>query len=166
MRKKRWRNRKGAGLLALALALALALSGTGALETRAAIAVDVDAECTLAIDTQDLYRLMESDYQNSETKPDGVKVTVDLFRVADIDESGRYTPAGLFADNSDLANKLASINSETDENFWKDLSSMLTQAITDGNGVVKEDPDYTGTAGKGEYVKFEDLKTGMYLVVP
>ena len=82
MRKKRWRNRKGAGLLALALALALALSGTGALETRAAIAVDVNAECTLAIDTQELYDLMEDDYQKSETKPEGVEVTVDLFKVA------------------------------------------------------------------------------------
>lgn len=166
MRKKRWRNRKGAGLLALALALALALSGTGAMETRAAIAVDVNAECTLAIDTQELYDLMEDDYQKSETKPEGVEVTVDLFKVAVIDESGRYTPTGLFAGNSDLANKLASINSETDENFWKDLSSMLTQAITDGNGVVKEEPDHTGTAGEGEYVKFEGLDTGMYLVVP
>ena len=42
MRKKRWRNRKGAGLLALALTCVLALSGTGALDAQAADGVDVN----------------------------------------------------------------------------------------------------------------------------
>ena len=50
MRKTRWRNRKGAGLLALALTLALAFSVTGALESRAADPIDLDAECTLTVD--------------------------------------------------------------------------------------------------------------------
>ena len=55
MRKKRWRNRKGAGLLALALALALALSGTGALDSQAADAVNVDKnDCTLTVNASDL----------------------------------------------------------------------------------------------------------------
>ena len=166
MKKTRWRNRKGAGLLALALTLALAFSVTGALESRAAIAVDVDAECTLSIDTSALYGLMETDYQKSETKPEDVEVTVDLIKVATIDESGSYAPTGLFSEDTELEAKLDDVSADTDEDDWKDLASWLAQAVTDGDGKLKVTANYTGTAGEDEFVKFEALNTGMYLVVP
>ena len=166
MKKTRWRNRKGAGLLALALTLALAFSVTGALESRAAIAVDVDAECTLSIDTSALYGLMETDYQKSETKPEDVEVTVDLIKVATIDESGSYAPTGLFSEDTELEAKLDDVSADTDEDDWKDLASWLAQAVTDGDGKLKVEADYTGTARKDEFVEFETLETGMYLVVP
>ena len=166
MKKTRWRNRKGAGLLALALTLALAFSVTGALESRAAIAVDVDAECTLSINTSALYGLMETDYQKSETKPEDVEVTVDLIKVATIDESGSYAPTGLFSEDTELEAKLDDVSADTDEDDWKDLASWLAQAVTDGDGKLKVEADYTDTAGEDEFVKFEALNTGMYLVVP
>ena len=147
MRKKRWRNRKGAGLLALALALALglALSGTGALESRAAIAVDVNANCKLKIDTSALYDLMEDDYQKTATKPENVEVTVDLIKVATIDESGSYAPTGMFSENTELEAKLDDVSADTDENDWKDLASWLAQDVTDGEGNLKVKADHTGT---------------------
>ena len=168
MRKKRWRNRKGAGLLALALALGLALSGTGALESRAAIAVDVNANCKLKIDTSALYDLMEDDYQKTATKPENVEVTVDLIKVATIDESGSYAPTGMFSEDTELEAKLDDVSADTDENDWKDLASWLAQTVTDGKGNLKVKADHTGTgiAGEDEAVEFEELNTGMYLVVP
>ena len=83
MKKKRWRNRKGAGLLALALACALALSGTGALETRAAIAVDTDRLCNLDVSIKALEEMAGATF-------DEEKVAISLYRVAEINASADY----------------------------------------------------------------------------
>lgn len=66
MRKKKWRNRKGAGLLALALTCVLALSGTGALDSQAADAVDVNKnDCTLTVNASELEIALDKDYVNN-----------------------------------------------------------------------------------------------------
>ena len=126
MRKTRWRNRKGAGLLALALTLALAFSVTGALESRAADPIDLDAECTLTVDGSVRYELVEADYDGIMTKPQNVTLTVDLYKVAEINESGGYTAlaqdfVGAVLDDenqTDLLNALQDVTWKTTAEEW------------------------------------------------
>lgn len=150
MKKKRWRNRKGAGLLALALACALALSGTGALETRAAIAVDTDRLCNLDVSIKALEEMAGATF-------DEEKVAISLYRVAEINASGDYkTTVGFDGIQEDLNR----ISSDPKANDWEGIAQDASSAVKD-NGLTF---DKKGNASNG-LVSFEGLNTGLYLVV-
>lgn len=148
MKKKKWRNRKGAGLLALVLAFVLALSGTGALETRAAIAVDVDADCSLEVSTKAL-KEMAGTYMDEQVK-------VNLYRVASITESGDYVPLEGF---SNLQSELSGINDNTKAAEWEQMALDAQKIVEDS----KIDPTESGIA-QGGIVSFQKIATGLYLV--
>lgn len=181
MKKTRWRNRKGAGLLALALTLALAFSVTGALESRAADPIDLDAECTLTVNGSVLYELVEADYDGIMTKPQNVTLTVDLYKVAEVSESGKYTEltsdfsSAELEDGTNLLTKLQGVTWKTTAEEWQEMAAAAesvvkadgfsgtpvdkTKTITEDSPAVtfgKANPDSTNTS----------VNPGLYLLVP
>ena len=175
MRKKRWRNRKGAGLLALALTCVLALSGTGALETRAAIAVDTEAKGSLKVDADDLYSLVK--YEYVEGMPEGTDqddlkemssdVTINLYQVATMDASGKYTAINEFANVKGL--DLDTVDSETSASQWVARASAAQTAVVNEDGSWKTEGvrSFVGaktTSPEYHAVDFQNLPVGLYLV--
>ena len=180
MKKTRWRNRKGAGLLALALTLALAFSVTGALESRAAIAVDVDAECTLTVNVSGLEIALDKDYQNKydgtelEAKPDAVKQNIALYRVASVDAGGKYTALEYAADAMVVMNGkdigafedvVSVVNSDTTQSDWMDMAEAVASVVDNAPEGEKFDPK-VADEHNGYQVEFDKLETGLYLIVP
>lgn len=149
MKKKKWRNRKGAGLLALALTLALALSGTGAFDSQAAIAVDVDRECDLDVSTKELQEMAEDAYTDAQVK-------VKLYRVASINESGDYYTVDGF---QSLHDGLSNISDSTTAAEWETMAQDAQKIVEDSKIVAAE----TSTAENG-IVSFKGIETGLYLV--
>ena len=179
MRKKRWRNRKGAGLLALALALGLALSGTGALESRAAIAVDVDEKGTLTVDTADLYHLEGLVYQNGMAVGTDEKdlsemqseVVINLYQVASMDASGKYRLIHGFEEVKSLSEGISGISDETSAMEWSNFAAAARDVVVDDEGdwitdgqKVSAFVEQKRTTSENYSVIFENLAVGLYLV--
>ena len=129
-------------LLALALAFPL-LTLPGA---RAANAIETDRKCSVSFSV--------SGEGNELTDP-GTDITVNLYKVADVDVSGNYTATGAFtgldvssvrADNNDAASK------------WAARAKEAQKLLKDS---VKPTAKVTLAAGTGSLA---DLATGLYLV--
>ena len=179
MKKKKWRNRKGAGLLALALTLALALSGTGAFDSQAADAVDVDKDnCTLTVNAEELYKLVKDENGNSYVPGDPEdavdlpnmesQVKVNLYKVADIDAGGSYT-AVQDEDGfnfSELNGDFEKLNSETTADQWLEMAEKAADVVRDPENAAWKTADYTGnTTEASAEIDFTGLPVGLYLVV-
>lgn len=179
MKKKKWRNRKGAGLLALALTFALALSGTGAFNSQAAGAVEVNrTDCELTVDADDLYRLVQGETGNSYVPgaPDDAadlpnysesKVKVHLYKVADIDAGGAYTavnePGGF--NFSALDDDFEQLNSTTSAETWLEMAEEAEAVVWDSENAAWADTSLTGeTDADSHTVHFTGLPVGLYLV--
>ena len=179
MRKKRWRNRKGAGLLALALALGLALSGTGALESRAAIAVDTERKGNLKVNADELYSLAEGALEYEEGTLAGTdtadldkmqaKVKINLYQVAEMDASGKYTLLNEFKGVKGL--EIDTISDETNAMQWSAFADAAKSAVVDEKGVwvtdsssIKSFVAQKETTDTNHSVIFENLAVGLYLV--
>lgn len=176
MKKKKWRNRKGAGLLALALTLALALSGTGAFDSQAADAVDVDRKnCKLTVDAGELAEKVEKDYQNApDAMPDEVKLTVHLYRVADIDVSGRYTSVEHFKNEKVVvgdeelgafAGVVSEVDSDTTQEEWLAMAEAVAAVADKAPEDLVMQPKVADKSNN-YWAEFDNLETGLYLVVP
>ena len=185
MRKGKWKSRKGMALLALTLAFVLGLSGTGLLDTHAAGPVETNrTNCSLTVDVSSLYALVEEEYTDvRDNWPEDIdqddlnaltasQVTVHLYKVADIDASGRYTAFGFFkslAPELDFSDEV--INSETSASTWNEMALQAAEAVR--NAKDKEDWDILPADAKVEYsaktengkAEFDDLGVGLYLVV-
>lgn len=184
MKKGKWKSRKGMALLALALAFVLGLSGTGLLDTHAAGPVETNRTCSLTVDVGSLYALVEEEYTDvRDNWPEDIdqddleplidsQVTVHLYKVADIDASGRYTAFGFF-DSLDPALNFSDevINSETSASTWNEMALQAAEAVR--NAKDKEDWDNLPADAKVEYsaetenrkAVFDGLGVGLYLVV-
>lgn len=129
-------------LLALALAFPL-LTLPGA---RAANAIDTDQKCSVAFNVSGKY---------NELTADGTNITVNLYKVADVDVSGNYTATKDFtgldvssvrADNNDVASEWAARAKEAQKLLKDSVIPTATVPLTGGIGAK---------AG---------LDTGLYLV--
>lgn len=129
-------------LLALALAFPL-LTLPGA---RAANAIDTDQKCSVAFNVSGKY---------NELTADGTNITVNLYKVADVDVSGNYTATKDFtgldvssvrADNNDAASEWAAHAKEAQKLLKDSVIPTATVPLTGGIGAK---------AG---------LDTGLYLV--
>lgn len=129
-------------LLALALAFPL-LTLPGA---RAANAIETDRKCSVAFIVSG---------EGNELTDTGTDITVNLYKVADVDVSGNYTATGAFtgldvssvrADNNDAASK------------WAARAKEAQKLLKDS---VKPTAKVTLAAGTGSLA---DLATGLYLV--
>lgn len=176
MKKKKWRNRKGAGLLALALTLALALSGTGAFDSQAADAVDVDkTDCKLTVDAEELAEKVKEDYENAlDAMPDEVKLTVHLYRVADIDVSGKYTSVEycenieVVTDNSTktFGDAVGTVKSDTKQSEWQAMAEAIAPVVKDASEGQIEQVGAVADPHNNYKANFDNLKTGLYLIMP
>ena len=129
-------------MLALALAFPL-LTLPGA---RAANAIETDRKCSVSFSVSG---------EGNELTDTGTDITVNLYKVADVDVSGNYTATGAFtgldvssvrADNNDAASKGAA--------RAKEAQKLLKDS-------VKPTAKVTLAAGTGSLA---DLATGLYLV--
>lgn len=138
---------------ALALAFALALPCLVKVQTQAALAIDVDHDCSLTVSVPDS--------ENGD-----LSIPVSLYKVADVDASGRYTAADGFAD---LEGRFDGIGSGTTADEWSEIAKEAEGCLEQ---LPPEYPVYTAKverfAGSGSVAegKFTGLKPGMYLVAP
>ena len=142
---------------ALALAFLLTLPCLAKIRTEAALAIDTKADCSLTVSVED------SDYKDDFND---MSIPVTLYRVADVDASGRFTPVELF---SKLDFGYVSNAATADD--WMKLAADADKCL-EGNPAIPEGNvstvDVQKTQGQGSFATgtFEKLRTGMYLVVP
>ncbi len=141
------KNRKAAGGCALILAMVIAFSVVAVPVVYAAVGVKTDRKCTIQVD---LRNSGFSELTGSEALP----IEVELYKVADIDISGDYTPT---SDYSTL--DFSAIDSETTREMWEILADNAVEIIKESNIV----PSKTEINEYGEVI-MADLATGLYLV--
>ena len=180
MKKKKWRNRKGAGLLALALTLALALSGTGAFDSQAADAVEVDRDCTLTIDAGELFSMIEDDYDGNgvdpesapKDQPENVQLVVNLYQIAKVDAGADYYDlnsafsAAVLDDGTLLKDELEKVNSQTSAERWQEMADAAKGELEKSDFAGRPFVDPITITEETEEVSFATVKPGLYLVVP
>lgn len=133
---------------ALLLASALVFAAMVMPEAQAADAVDTDAACTV--------KFSDAVPENQdEVSENNVPVTINLYKVAEIDEAGRYTEIAPF---SGLG--LDEVSSETTAEWWESCAEAAFGKVTEDMTAV-----WSGTTSGGE-VTTTVLETGMYLIVP
>ncbi len=129
-------------LLALALAFPL-LTLPGA---RAANAIDTDRKCSVAFNVSG---------EDNELTANGTNITVNLYKVADVDVSGNYTATEDFK-KLDVSSVSADNNAAA--NTWAARAKEAQKLLKDS---VKPTATVTLAAGTGSLA---DLATGLYLV--
>lgn len=139
----------------------LALTGIGLLRTQAAVAIRTDAECSLTVSVIDSDEVYKQDFNDPK-----MEILVDVYRVASVDASGRYTSLAPFEEL-----KFQDINSETTAQMWEELAAEAKGILeknsgleSDGSTLVRREADSpVDVVAQGT---IEGLATGMYLVVP
>lgn len=139
---------------ALALAGMLVLPGLNILRTQAAGEIDTEAVCSLTVSVED------SEYSENFN---GMKIPVEVYKVADVDRVGKYTAEEDFSELD-----FGQISSETTAQEWLELAdkadAVRREKKTEASGKVTVEKKEEGMEpAKGT---FHDLSTGMYLVVP
>ncbi|MBT9782092.1 DUF5979 domain-containing protein [Coprococcus comes] len=129
-------------LLALALAFPL-LTLPGA---RAANAIDTDRKCSVAFNVSG---------EDNELTANGTNITVNLYKVADVDVSGNYTATEDFK-KLDVSSVSADNNAAA--NTWAARAKEAQKLLKDS---VNPTATVTLAAGTGSLA---DLATGLYLV--
>ena len=189
MRKRKWKSRKGAALLALALAFVLGLSGTGLLDTQAAGPVETERNCRLVIDTAALFEThIKNDYKNDllvghditlEDVLESVTLTVNLYKVAEINASAKYTAVAPFNGNDvvleidgvteTFASAVSNVKSATTAETWEKMA-LATAAVTT-KAQAKDTGTITGDVAEIEFGTLDGeevvdgLEPGLYLVM-
>ena len=190
MRKRKWKSRKGAALLALALAFVLGLSGTGLLDTQAAGPVETERNCRLVIDTAALFEThIKNDYKNDllvghditlEDVLESVTMTVNLYKVAEINASAKYTAVAPFngdtivlevdGEEKTFASAVSGVSSATTAETWEKMALATAGAVTsatqtaDTETITGEVTEIVFGTLNGEEVE-DGLEPGLYLVM-
>ena len=180
MRKRKWKSRKGAALLALALAFVLGLSGTGLLDTQAAGPVETGEECSLVISAGDLFGEIRDVYEGLPEEHEidveeilsNLELSVKLYRVAEIDAGADYTALTDFSgvllgkegdtDRKTFGDKVASVNSDTSTEEWQEMALAVAREVeSESLTAYSEEKLVT----EDRTVTFENIETGLYLVM-
>ena len=134
---------KQAGVFIFALALVL---GTFTLaKVQAALAVDTARKCSVQVNVPEVPFAELGD----------LEVTVDLYKVADMDESGAFIAAPGF----EALSAIEEVDSETTAAEWEGFAVLAKETVE--AGLVAETA--TGTTANGS-VTFDGLDVGLYLV--
>ena len=142
---------------ALVLAGALVFPGMSKIRTEAALAIDTAAVCSLTVSVED------SDYKDDFNE---MSIPVTLYRVADVDASGRFTAVEPFTKVD-----FGSVSNTTTADDWMKLAETAAGCL-EGDPEVPEGNVSTVNVEKSREGsqnasgKFQNLKTGMYLIVP
>lgn len=139
-------------VLALAFAL-LALPCLVRMQSRAAIAIDTaKTDCSITVS------VAGNDFQEDFNQ---MSIPVSLYKVADVDATGEFTPIGEFSGMD-----FSGIGNATTADEWMGLASEAYSFVENAEAVGNVDISLEeGSAGVAE-ATFDNLETGMYLVVP
>jgi len=139
---------------ALALAVLLGLSGLVQIRTQAATGIETGRLCTLTVSVAD------SEYKEEFNE---MKIPVSLYRVADVDVSGRYAPVEPFKGMD-----FSSLGSETKAEDWTVLAEEAVECLEGTEVPAVQTKEAAAAEGSTEAAGavFEDLATRLYLVVP
>ena len=145
------------------LAMLLVLSAVVLPKVYAAYGVDVDAECSVEILTTGCgYK----ELNGSDPAVTAYPVTVDLYKVADIDVSGRYEAVEAFQ-----GLELSGLSMETSTEEWIALAAAAQEAVEKAaaeaaSGTEGALPVATAASGSTEDggLVLTGLETGLYLV--
>ncbi len=143
------RTRKG---YALALAFLLTLPCLVRIRTEAAAAIDTSVKCSLTVSVG------SSDYKEDFNE---MSIPVSLYKVADVDVAGRYTPVAPFSQMN-----LGNIGSTTTADDWQNLAKEAEEYLPGAEAAAKVTVRKPEGAAKEAEGVFENLDVGMYLVVP
>lgn len=145
---------------AWALAFLLTVPFMGRMQTQAANGIDTSKnDCTITVSVE---QTADEGYGGSYGKG-GIPVA--LYKVADVDVSGKFTAIDTF--NGMDFNSVGSAGSEGTADAWRTLAE---EAMMHLKGTVPVDqqnvvPD-TAAGAKGASAVFSGLSTGLYLLVP
>ena len=128
------------------LILSLALSGAVLSEVKAARGVETDRKCSITLE-------VGGDLTGDFAELSQLSIPVNLYKVADISETGSYTAVKGY-ESLDFA----SVSSETTAAQWEQKAQMAQKIIED-----EQTPTDKGTIQNGKG-KISDLSVGMYLV--
>lgn len=142
---------------ALALAVLLALPCVNLMQARAAgpVVQDRDCELTVAVDTTETVWGVGVGAGASAEDFENMTVTVNVYKVADMNVSAEFTPTEAFQ-GMDFNVVMKDANAATWENLAKDAVEKL------GN----VGPTKTGVIANGNPAVISDLDVGMYLIMP
>ncbi len=141
-----------ARVLALALAL-VALPCLVWIQSRAATAIDTGrTDCQITVNVAD------SEFRDDF---DEMTIPVALYKVADVDAAGEFTPVGEFSGMD-----FSGIDDATTAEEWRGFADTAYTFVENAEPVavasISREEGSTGAVG----ASFENLGTGMYLVVP
>lgn len=150
---------------ALTLAVVLGISAFAAGKTYAALGVEVDMECSIQINVP----------ETGFSELHELEIPVNLYKVADIAVSGKYTVTADFEDKG--LDALENVSDTTSADVWKQLAEAAKKAVDDGLEAgtpieavgttdVEEAPTaiiVNGTVTIGT-TKEDKLPVGLYLV--
>lgn len=143
---------------ALALAVLLALPCVNLMQARAAgpVVQDRDCELTVAVDTTETVWGVGVGAGASAEDFENMTVTVNVYKVADMNVSAEFTPTEAFQgmDFNVVMNK------DTNAAKWENLAKGAVEKL---NGV---EPTETGAIKNGNSAVIDGLDVGMYLIMP
>lgn len=143
---------------ALALAVLLALPCVNLMQARAAgpVVQDRDCELTVAVDTTETVWGVGVGAGASAEDFENMTVTVNVYKVADMNVSAEFTPTEAFQglDFNVVMNK------DTNAATWENLAKGAVEKL---NGVK---PTRTGAIKNGNSAVIDGLDVGMYLIMP
>lgn len=145
---------------AAALAVLLGLSGLSYMRTQAANGIDLNRkDCSVTIS-------VNGSVAEGETA--GVRIPVKLYRVADVDASGKFTSLEGFPDVSEPD---ADHDGTATAEEWMALADQVREALPGdaeaaGEAELTVNPQEDGGAVSAAPVTIGKLSVGMYLVVP
>lgn len=128
---------------AAALALALAMPAMMYQNVQAATGIETDRKCSVEFQ-------VDGDFSELKT----LDISVYLYKVADVEETGAYTALNGFQDL-----ELDKINSETTALEWEEMAAQASELIQDQNIEPVETAVLENGAGTAR-----EMDTGMYLV--
>lgn len=143
------------------LAAAVALSGMALVRTQAADRINLEEACSLTVSVD----MAVADEENQKYLDDlkEMSIPVSVYRVAAVDETGsRFTGETPFAGMD-----FAAVNSNTTAADWEELAEQAEiirqqeNPVQTGKTTVEKKQGDSASQGK-----IEDLKPGLYLVVP
>lgn len=148
MEVRKRRKRRGA----LALAVLLGLSCLVRIPTQAALGIDVGRSCTLTVSVEG------SGYEEDFNE---MKIPAALYKVADVDVSGRYKAVGAFEEMD-----FSGLGSETDAAAWMTYAEEAAGYLEGAEALPKKEVAKEEGSSASARAVFDNLATGLYLVVP
>lgn len=148
---------------AWALAFLLTVPFMGHMQTRAANGIEVGrTDCSITVSAEQLMKDETTEYSDTY---EAITIPVSLYRVADVNVSGKLTAVSSF--NGLDFSKVGPAGSTDKAAVWRDLAE---KAEEQAEGV---EPDYqkdvtlgSGPGEQGTSATFSDLPTGLYLIAP